>query len=306
MPDLPSDHDKASRIDRAALLRATCRAAGHYDAAAALQREVAMRMAERLECVRLAPARVLDLGCGTGADLDTLGRIWPDARRVACDWSPAMLGVARRRTPASSRWLPWGDRRTPMLVCGDAQRLPLARASVGLAWSNLMLYWLTDPAAALREAQRVLEVGGLLIFSTFGPDTLKELRQAFRAADGAPHVLTFPDMHDLGDLLVTSGFSDPVMEMEMITLTYADLGGLLIDLRHATSVNPDPGRRRGLGGRAMWQRVRDAYELLRRGGRLPASFEVVYGHAWKAAARKTEDGRAIVRFDPARRGRGAP
>jgi malonyl-CoA O-methyltransferase len=117
-------------------------------------------------------------------------------------------------------------------------------------------------------------------------------------------VLTFVDMHDLGDLLMISGFSDPVMEMEMITLTYADLDALLADLRHGASTNADPGRRRGLGGRGMWARVRAAYEAQRRDGRLPASFEVVYGHAWKATLKKTEDGRAIVRFDLPRRGRG--
>jgi malonyl-CoA O-methyltransferase len=298
--------DKAGRLDRGALLRAANRAAPHYDGAAVLQREVAARMAAKLECMQLAPARVLDLGCGTGADLDALGRAWPEAQRIACDWSPAMLAAARRRTPALGRWLPWLSRGAPGLVCADVARLPLASGSVQLVWSNLMLHWLPDPAAALREALRVLEVGGLLIFSTLGPDTLKELRRAFLAVDAVPHVLTFTDMHDLGDLLMTSGFSDPVMEMEMITLTYADLSALLADLRHGASVNADPGRRRGLGGRRMWQRVRAGYESQRRDDRLPASFEVVYGHAWKAAPRATGDGRAIVRFDPPRRGRRAP
>jgi malonyl-CoA O-methyltransferase len=306
-PSEPSAaHDKAGGIDRAALRQAARRAAVHYDAAAVLQREVAARMAARLECMKLAPARVLDLGCGTGADLEFLGRAWPDAQRIACDWSPEMLAQARRRTSALGRWLPWRDRGAPKLVCADAARLPLKGGSVGLVWSNLLLHWLADPAAALREALRVLEVGGLLIFSTLGPDTLKELRQASRGARGAPQVLTFADMHDLGDMLTTAGLSDPVMEMEMITLTYADLASLLVDLRHAASINPDPGRRRGLGGRRAWQRVREAYEGQRRDGRLPASFEVVYGHAWKVAPRTSADGRAIVQFDATRRGRGKP
>jgi malonyl-CoA O-methyltransferase len=256
--------------------------------------------------MKLAPSRLLDLGCGTGADLDALARAYRQAQRLACDWSPAMLAQARSRVAAVDRWLPWRSRGAPRYVCADALRLPFASGSLGLVWSNLVLHWIAEPAAALREAQRVLAVGGLMIFSTFGPDTLKELREAFRAADTAPHVLTFADMHELGDLLMASGFTDPVMEMEMITLTYADLDGLLRDLRYGASTNADPQRRRGLGGRGKWARVRAVYEAQRRDGRLPASFEVVYGHAWKAAARKTEDGRAIVRFDPARRGRGAP
>jgi malonyl-CoA O-methyltransferase len=152
---------------------------------------------------------------------------------------------------------------------------------------------------ALAEAQRVLEVGGLLMFSTLGPDTLKELRAAF--ADGYAHTQRFIDMHDLGDMLVACGFADPVMDMEVLTLTYADFDDLLGELRAAGSGCAMRARRHGLTGRQSWARVRAACEGLRRDGRLPATFEVVYGHAWKAQPKQAGDGRAIVRFDPPRR-----
>lgn len=307
LPASPAVHHKRCKLERAALLRAASRAAADYDAAAVLQREVAARMAERLQYVRLTPARVLDLGCGTGADLELLARAYPQAQRIACDWSPAMLLQAHRRTPTLTRWLPWLDRAAPWRICADAMQLPLNGGSVGLLWSNQMLHWLDDPVAALREMLRVIEVGGLLMFSTLGPDTLKELRQAFRAADEAPHVLPFVDMHDVGDMLMEAGFAEPVMDMELITLTYGELADLMADLRHSGSINAAAGRRRGLTGRRLWQRMSESYEMQRHDGRLPASFEVVYGHAWKAEPRISPDGRSIVRFEPSRRARpGAP
>ncbi len=293
-------------LERQAARRAFDRAAHTYDAGAVLQREVASRMAERLQYVKLAPARVLDLGCGTGADFALLAQAYPQAQRIGCDWSPVMLRQARERVPRLKRLLPLLGRGMPQLVCAEASALPLRSGSIALVWSNQMLQWLDDAGPSLREIQRVLEVGGLLMFSTLGPDTLKELRQAF-ARDPVPHVHRFDDMHDVGDLLVACGFADPVMDMETITLTYADLNALVGDLRRTGAANRAAQRRRGLTGRALWQGVREAYEQLRRDGRLPATFEVIYGHAWKPQPRLSEDGRAIVRFDPGRgRGLGRP
>jgi malonyl-CoA O-methyltransferase len=287
-------------LDRGAIRRGFARAARRYDAAAVLQREVARRMAERLDLVKAAPRRVLDLGCGTGADFPLLGARYREATLIGCDASPAMLGRARGRGSWLRRLMPLLA-RAPALVCADAQRLPLAAGSVGLAWSNLMLHWAADAGAVLREAHRVLETGGVLLFSTLGPDTLKELRAAFASADAAPHVHGFTDMHDLGDLLVAAGFAEPVMDMEMITLTYADLDALADDLRASGAVNAAAGRRRGLTRPALWRQVRSAYEQIRRDGRLPASFEVIYGSAWKPEPRVAADGRAIVRLDGLRR-----
>ena len=163
-------------------------------------------------------------------------------------------------------------------------------------WSNFALAASDDPAAVLREWQRVLEPEGLVMFSTLGPDTLKDLRAAF-GSDASPHVHPFVDMHDIGDMLVTAGFADPVIDMELMTLTYPTLEGLLADLRRSGATNALATRRRGLTGRALWERARSAYAGPARGGRLPATFEVVYGHAWKPQPRATVDGRRIIRFD---------
>ena len=285
-------------LDRGLLRRRFERAAPHYDAADALAREVARRMDERLDYIRLSPQRVLDLGCGTGADLPRLAERFPAATLLAADFAPAMLARAGARLRPQGggllRRLIGGRAAAPHFVA-DARALPLPRASLGLVWSNLMLPALDDPLPAFREVHRTLQVDGLFMFSTLGPDTLHELRAVLPAASGE-RVHRFIDMHDLGDALVRAGFSDPVMDMEMLTLTYADLDGLFADLRASGANNAARGRPRGLSGRSGWEAARAAYARLRRDGRLPASFEIIQGHAWKAAPKTTEDGRAIVRF----------
>lgn len=296
-----------ARLERASMRRAFERAAGTYDSAAVLQREVAQRMAERLGIVRLDPAVILDAGCGTGEALGELHARYPRARLVGLDLAYPMLQAARRRDlmpradtrPLVRRLLgafAVGARR-PALVCGDVCRLPLATRSVDLVWSNLTLQWVDELPLSLAEFHRVLNVGGLFTFTTFGPDTLSELRRAFAAADASAHVNRFLDMHDVGDMLVQAGFADPVMDMEMITMTYADAGALMRDLKAIGAQNARADRRRGLTGRHRWQRMLAALEGFRRDGRLPASFEIIYGHAWKPEPRVADDGRAIVRFD---------
>ena len=276
--------------------RAFERAAHTYDAAAVLQREVCARLLDHLDPVRLDPRRVLDLGCGTGQAFDALARRYPAASLVGLDLATAMLGRARQRGPWWRR-LP-GSRR-PGLVCADAECLPLASASVELVFSNLALQW-CDAARVFAEAARALRTDGLILFSTFGPDTLRELRSAFAEADGGPHVNRFVDMHDLGDALVRAGFADPVMEMETITLEYDSVLAVARDLQAIGAVNSLPGRGRGLPGRERWRRMTQAYERHRRRGVLPATWEVVYGHAWKTAPKRLPDGRQVVRFDTGR------
>jgi malonyl-ACP O-methyltransferase BioC len=195
------------------------------------------------------------------------------------------------------------EARQPALVCADVCRLPLGARSVDLIWSNLTLQWVDELPLALAEFHRVLNAGGLFTFTTFGPDTLGELRRAFAAVDASAHVNGFLDMHDVGDMLVQAGFADPVMDMEMITMTYADAGYLMRDLKAIGAQNARVDRRRSLTGRHRWQRMLAALEDFRRDGRLQASFDVVYGHAWKAEPRVVDDGRAIVRFDRGPRGR---
>lgn len=282
-------------VDTRRVRRGFARIAGSYGGADFFAREVDRRMQERLDYVRIEPSRIVDLGCSRGASLAGLRTRYPGARAIGVDLVPEMLAAQRETTSAWQRWLPFRREEGPLLLAADAAALPLATASAGLVWSNLLLHWLDDPLPALAEAHRVLETGGLLMFSTLGPDTLKELRAAF--GDGLAHAQRFIDMHDLGDMLVACGFGDPVMDMEIVTLTYDSVAALLAELRAASAGCAMRSRRRGLTGKAAWQAMQTGYEAQRREGRLPATFEVVYGHAWKAAPRKTADGRAVIRFD---------
>src|SRR5574338_442523 len=288
------------RLDRRLVRRRAARAATRYAGADFLAREIARRMAERLDYIRLTPHRILDLGCGPGADQPILKARYPDATYLGVDFAPAMLRPARAAGGFLQRLFGSAPRATAHAIAADAEALPLPQGSIGLVWSNLMLNWLHDPMPALREIHRVLEVNGLVMFSTLGPDTLKELRAALPDAAGE-RVHRFIDMHDIGDALVKAGFADPVMDMEMVTLTYADLDGLLADLRATGSTNASVDRPRGLAGKAGWAAARATYQALARDGRMPATFEVIQGHAWKMPPKVTEDGRAVVRFEPHKR-----
>jgi malonyl-CoA O-methyltransferase len=298
----------ASGLDRAEVRRAAERAAAGYDAAAVLHREIGRRMAERLALIRLQPKLILDAGCGTGEALAELRARYPDSSIVELDFAFAMAAAAHRRAAALtaprntmlSRLL--GARAAGggvSVVCADTLRLPLAPGSVDLVWSNLALQWIDDPVPAFAEFLRALRVGGLLLFTSFGPDTLKELRSAFTGIDRATHVSRFIDMHDLGDSLVESGFADPVMDAETLTLTYSDANSLLRELKAVGGHNATIGRPRGLMGHDRWRRMLEALERFRRDGRLSATYEVIYGHAWKSEPRFAADGRAIVRFERA-------
>jgi len=246
-------------------------AAGDYDAVAVIQAEVRRRLLERLELFRTRPRRILDAGCGTGHGAGALLRRYRGAELVALDLAPGMLAAARARRP----WL-----RRLDAVCGDAAAVPLADDSVDMVFSNLMLQWCNDPDRVFSEFNRVLRPGGLLLFTSFGPDTLKELRAAWGAADGHTHVSRFIDMHDLGDALLRAGLGEPVMDAETITLSYTDVRGLMRDLKTMGARNATAGRSRGLTGRRRLAAMEASYERLRTDGRLPATWEVVYGHAW--------------------------
>jgi len=280
--------------DKRAVLRAFERAAEGYERSAALQREVGARLLAHLDPIRVAPARLLDLGSGPGAFFEPLAKRFAGAEIVAIDLAFNMLRAAQRRMPWWRRAL---SARAPRLICADAESLPLRGSSAQLVFSNLALQWCA-PAAVFAECARVLETGGLMLFSTFGPDTLKELRDAFATVDGGAHVNSFVDMHDLGDGLVQAGFADPVMEMEMLTLEYASVEAIARELKAIGGHNALPGRARGLSGRHRWARMVEHYERLRREGSLPATFEVIYGHAWKGAPRRAPDGRQVVDFHP--------
>ena len=268
-------------IDKPAARRAFERAAAGYDSVAVLQKEMATRLLERLNYVRLAPRTILDLGAGTGLAVDDLQRRYRQARVLALDFAFPMLRLARRRGSLLRR---------PTCLCADAEALPLAEGSIDFIFSNATLQWCNDLDRTFVELRRVLAPGGLLMFTTFGPDTLRELRAAWAQADGHGHVSPFLDMHDVGDALVRAGFEGPVMDAEQLTLTYQDLGGLINDLRGLGARNATRERSRGLTGKSRWAAMRAAYEVHRHEGRLPATYEVVYGHAWAPLQRVAADG----------------
>lgn len=282
----------SAQFDKRLVRRSFEHAARGYDAAAVLQHEVCRRMGERLDLIRHQPVTLLDAGSGTGNALPALRKRYPHARIIALDIARAMLCRGRERMRLA--W--WKSWRAPAsdAVCGDMEALPLANGSVDMVWSNLALQWVNDTRLAFAEFHRVLAPGGLLMFSTFGPDTLKELRAAFSRVDDYTHVSRFVDLHDIGDLLVQRGFADPVMDMEPFTLTYGDVRTLMRDLKAIGAHNATRNRPAGLTGRARFAAMAQAYETSRRDGKLPATFEVVYGHAWKPLPRVTSTGKRVI------------
>ena len=278
-------------LDRNHIQRAFGRAAQSYAAHAVLQSEVASRLRERLDDIAFVPARIVDVGCGPGAESASLHARFPAAELIALDLALPMLREAKKmvkkrtegirsESKTSSPKLP-ADLipSVPFFLCADAQALPLADASIDLVHSNLMLQWCEDPGLALAEFQRVLRPGGIVLFSTFGPGTLHELRSAFASVDKTPHVSRFVDMHDIGDALLATGFRDPVLERDDFILTYADARTLMRELRAIGATNADAQRQRSLTGKQHLQQVIAAYETFRRDGALPATYEVVYAQA---------------------------
>jgi len=287
-----AQQDSSQKIDQARVRRAFDRAADCYEQFAVLQNEVCKRLLEKLEIVKINPKFILDAGAGTGAAIPTLFKQYKKAQLVALDLSENMLNKSRQHG---------GFLRSHHLVCADIEKLPFADNVFDLVYSSLSMQWCNDLNAALLEAKRVLKPGGLFVFSTFGPDTLKELRSSWASVDNTDHVNQFIDMHDIGDALLFDGFAEPVMEAEVLTVTYNSVDEIMHDLK-AIGANVTARRSRtGLGGKAALQNLRQNYEQFRRNNLLPASYEIIYGHAWKPVlvdAQKREAKQQFVDFKP--------
>jgi malonyl-CoA O-methyltransferase len=286
-------------FDHRQVRRAFSRAAHHYDDAAALQREVGARLLESLDYyderaqreaqggTPRTPQRVLDVGCGPGHAAVQMQQRWPKAQVIALDLALPMVREARHN---ARQMRPTGSRipnpvsrlfaQRPQPLCADARALPLADGSVEVLYSNLCLQWIEDLPAVFAGFRRVLKPDGLMVLSTFGPDTLWELREAFSHADSAPHVSPFASIAQFGDALIAAGFKDPVLDRDEFRLQHDSLADLMRELRTIGATNALATRRRSLTGRARFVRAAQAYEPMRRDGKLPATWEVITAQAW--------------------------
>ena len=271
--------------------RAFSRSAGSYDAAAQLQHVVEARLLESLDYLddpalqRAPPLRVLDLGCGPGRASVAMQKRWPKAQVVSLDLALPMLQQARTAAKRAGGWLSNPFSRVPQAVCADARALPLAEGSVDVLFSNLCLQWVEDLDAVFAGFRRVLKPNGLLLISSFGPETLWELREAFAQADSAPHVSPFADIAAFGDALVRAGFRQPVLDRELDTTRYQDLPALMRELRAIGATNALASRRPTLTGRMRFTAAARAYDAMRGpDGLLPATWETISAMAWAPEA----------------------
>ena len=239
-------------------------ASSNYDDNAFLQNEIANRLAEKLKVISIKPQTIIDLGSGTGLLSNKTVEIFPNANLVCVDFAQKSLLKNSQN----------------LKVCANAYELPFASNSIDFIVSNLMMQWCPDLKTLFNECFRVLKPEGLFLFTTFGPDTLKELKRSWSAVDSSAHVNNFVDMHDIGDQMLQSGFQSPIMEMENITLTYEKVLDLMHDLKSIGAQNVSD-RSKTLTGKTKFKKMIEMYESYRSDGKLPATYEVIYGHAWK-------------------------
>ena len=251
------------------------KAATDYDEAAVLQREIGSRLLERLDYIRFQPQRILDVGAGTGDCSFSLADFYKKSEVIALDFATTMLQQARQKRS-------WKQRLSSRykFIAADAYQLPLVENSVDMIFSNLTLQWCADLEQVFKEFRRVLKPGGMLLFSTFNPNTLKELRSCWQQIDDYMHINEFIDLHVVGDAMMKSGFSDPVMDMEMVTVTYPDVKSIMRDLKQIGAHNVNQQRAKGLTGKQTLNKLIAAYEDYRSDKLLPVTHEVIYGHAW--------------------------
>ncbi len=267
--------DNEYSLDKKQVRRNFDCAANTYDKYAVLQQEIAGRLDERFEFIKINPQRIVDLGVGTGQVSFALAKRFRKSQIIGMDISLEMAKAFFRRVP-------WHKRFSGKIssICADIEVLPLLNDSCELLVSSLTLQWCNDLEQVFAEAKRILKPGGLFMFTSFGPDSLKELRSCWGKLDSDTHVSAFYDMHDLGDAMLRHGFLDPVMDIERITSYYDSVKELMVELKMIGASNVTSGRPRGLLNKSKWKALQENYELYRSDKGLPASYEIVYGHAW--------------------------
>ncbi|MFO1258037.1 MAG: malonyl-ACP O-methyltransferase BioC [Gammaproteobacteria bacterium] len=268
-------HDLAAILDIKAIAHNFSNAAKSYDAHACFQQEAALRLTDRLDWFKCTPNRILDIGSGTGLLTALLKKRYPKAQIVGLDLA---IGMTRY---AESKFKPkfWAPKHYHF-VCGNAHQLPLRPHQFDLVVSNCALQW-CQPLSVFKEIKKAIKPNGLFLFTTLGPDTLYELKNSFRGIDNYEHVHPFVDMHDIGDLLLNAGFNDPVMDAERLTLTYPNIKDLCLELKHTGATNIHQARSSGLMSRSKWQQLKQQYDkFLTTDKQYPATFEIIYGHAF--------------------------
>ena len=283
-------------LDKDKVIKSFNAAASTYDNAAVLQRTVSERLIERLEMIKIVPGLILDIGAGTGHSARLLEKKYSKTKVCQLDMSCEMARVSRKN---SRRFF---SRQN--FVCGDAESLPFADTLFDLVYSSLTLQWCNDLDKCIAETSRALNNNGFLIFATLGPDTLRELRHCWAQVDDRIHINTFIDMHDIGDALVRAGLDSVVMDVEHITMTYENCMDLMCELKSLGAHNVNTGRHKGLTGKNAFNRMQHQYETFRQNEKLPASFEIIYGSAWKApenTVRTNSEGVTYIPVDSIRK-----
>lgn len=255
------------------------RHATEYESAARVQYEIGRRLFERLDYLAIKPERILDLGCGPGFFSYELKKKYPKAQIIGLDLAQGMLIQAKKK----HRW-----RRKWALVTADMQRMPFVAGSFDLIFANQVIHWGTSLPSIFRELNRIMSINGCLMFTTLGPDTFKELKQAWSGVNQYAHVNEFIDMHDIGDCLLSEHFLEPVIDMEFLAIHYETLPTLIKNLKAQGVKNINPQKNQGLTGKMAWKKFERNYlSLQTEGKKYPLTYEVIYGQAWKGEQRKT-------------------
>jgi len=255
-------------------------AVASYDEHAVLQREIGDRLIDRLDFIKLDPKIILEVGSGTGYCTAQLKKLYPSSHIVSLDIADLMLQATKNKIGFFQKL-----KKQISYTCADATNLPFQDNSIDFIFSNLTLQWCPELGAVFKEFYRVLKPNSLLMYSSFGPDTLKELRIAWSQVDNFSHVNQFVDMHDIGDEMLAAKLADPVLDMEMLTVTYKNIFDLMRDLKNVGAHNINQSRNHGLTGKNQFEKLKQAYEQFRTDNVLPLSYEVVYGHAWIAPSK---------------------